>query len=188
MHDQIRERYGVRIDGYFPEAQKVEEMVRARGLNCFYRSMELRKLCCDIRKVQPLWRALDGLDGWITGLRRSQAVTRGSLAKVELDRDHGGIVKLNPLADWKDQDVWDYIRRYNIPYNRLHDRGYPSIGCTPCTRAVHPGEGIRPADGGGRIRTPRNAASTLPTLLRRTRTRNPSFQNRVHSHGTHSET
>lgn len=141
--DQIRERYGVRIDVYFPEARKVEEMVRMQGLNCFYRSVELRKLCCNIRKVEPLRRALDGLDAWLTGLRRSQAVTRGGLEKVELDHDHGGIVKLNPLADWTDQEVWDYIRHHQVPYNRLHDRGYPSIGCAPCTRAVHPGEGIR---------------------------------------------
>jgi len=141
--DKIRERYGVRVDVYFPESQSVEWMVRDHGLNPFYRSVELRKMCCSIRKVEPLKRALAGLNAWITGLRRNQAVTREGLRKVEIDQDHGGILKFNPLADWTDQEVWDYIRQNRVPYNRLHDLGYPSIGCAPCTRGIKSGEDIR---------------------------------------------
>jgi phosphoadenosine phosphosulfate reductase len=141
--DAIRERYGVQIEVFFPEATGVEKMVRENGLNLFYNSVELRKLCCGIRKVEPLNRALKNLDAWMTGLRREQAVTRVDVRKVELDKDHGNIVKINPLVDWSYDDVWDYIRRNNVPYNRLHKQGYPSIGCAPCTRAVKPGEDPR---------------------------------------------
>jgi phosphoadenosine phosphosulfate reductase len=117
--------------------------VRANGLNLFYNSMEDRKLCCAVRKVAPLKRALNGLNAWMTGLRREQAVTRSAVPKVEVDRGHDGIVKINPLADWSHDEVWSYIREHNVPYNRLHTRGYPSIGCAPCTRAVQPGEDLR---------------------------------------------
>lgn len=141
--DAIRERYGVQIEVFFPEATGVEKMVRENGLNLFYNSVELRKLCCGIRKVEPLNRALKNLDAWMTGLRREQAVTRVDVRKVELDKDHGDIVKLNPLVDWSYDDVWEYIRKNNLPYNRLHKQGYPSIGCAPCTRAVKPGEDLR---------------------------------------------
>jgi len=141
--DVIRERYGVQVEVFFPEATGVEKMVREHGLNLFYNSVELRKLCCAVRKVEPLNRALKDLDAWMTGLRREQAVTRVDIRKVELDKDHGDIVKINPLVDWSYDDVWDYIRKNNVPYNRLHKQGYPSIGCAPCTRAVRPGEDFR---------------------------------------------
>src|SRR5262249_17527808 len=109
----------------------------------FYNSVELRKLCCGVRKVEPLNRALKGLDAWMTGLRREQDVTRADVRRIELDEDHGNIIKINPLVDWSYGDVWDYIRRKSVPYNRLHKQGYPSIGCAPCTRAVKPGEDLR---------------------------------------------
>ncbi|HEY6365797.1 MAG TPA: phosphoadenylyl-sulfate reductase [Candidatus Binatia bacterium] len=141
--DAIRERYGVQVEVFFPDAEGVEHMVRENGLNLFYNSVELRKLCCGVRKVEPLNRALKDLDAWMTGLRREQAVTRADVRKIELDKDHGNIVKINPLVDWSTDDVWEYIRKNDIPYNRLHRQGYPSIGCAPCTRAVKPGEDLR---------------------------------------------
>src|SRR5204862_6991435 len=109
----------------------------------FYESVDDRKRCCHVRKVEPLGRALRGRSGWITGLRREQAVTRASLPKLERDADHGGIVKLSPLAAWSRDDVWAYIKKRGVPYNKLHDEGYPSIGCAPCTRAVREGEDDR---------------------------------------------
>jgi len=141
--DAIRERYGIQIEVFFPDSNGVEKMVRENGLNLFYNSVELRKLCCGVRKVEPLNRALKGLDAWMTGLRREQAVTRADVRRIELDEDHGNIIKINPLVDWSYDDVWDYIRRKSVPYNRLHKQGYPSIGCAPCTRAVKPGEDLR---------------------------------------------
>ena len=143
LMDALRERYGLSIEVYFPQAPAVEEMVREHGANLFYRSIELRKRCCGVRKVEPLGRALSGLDAWITGLRRDQAVTRTGVQVVELDQDHGGIAKINPLVDWSASDVWSYIKTHRVPYNALHDQGYPSIGCAPCTRAVKPGEDDR---------------------------------------------
>jgi phosphoadenosine phosphosulfate reductase len=133
--DAIRERYGVQVEVFFPDAEGVEQMVRENGLNLFYSSVELRKLCCGVRKVEPLNRALKDLDAWMTGLRREQAVTRADVRKIELE--------INPLVDWSTDDVWEYIRKNNVPYNRLHKHGYPSIGCAPCTRAVKPGEDLR---------------------------------------------
>jgi phosphoadenosine phosphosulfate reductase len=141
--DAIRARYGISLEVYFPDALKVQDMVRTHGLNLFYNSVEERKLCCAVRKVEPLNRALKGLAAWMTGLRREQAVTRTAVGKVELDADHGNIVKINPLVDWSYDDVWKYIRENNVPFNRLHKQGYPSIGCAPCTRAVQPGEDSR---------------------------------------------
>jgi phosphoadenosine phosphosulfate reductase len=141
--DALRERYGVQIEVFFPDAGAVEKMVRSRGLNLFYQSIEMRKMCCNIRKVEPLKRALSSLKAWITGLRREQAVTRDVVSKVEIDRNFGNIIKVNPLADWSASQVWDYIRENRVPYNKLHDRGFPSIGCAPCTRAVKPWEDIR---------------------------------------------
>jgi phosphoadenosine phosphosulfate reductase len=141
--DAIRERYGVSIEVYFPDALNVQEMVRTRGLNLFYNSIEERKTCCAVRKVEPLNRALKGLAAWMTGLRREQALTRAGVRKVELDREHGNIVKINPLVDWSHGDMWNYIYAHNVPFNRLHRQGYPSIGCAPCTRAVQPGEDSR---------------------------------------------
>jgi len=141
--DVIRERYGVKVEVFFPDVAEVERMVRGHGLNLFYQSVEFRKMCCGVRKVAPLNRALKALDAWMTGLRREQAVTRSGVRKVEIDQDHGGIVKINPLIDWSGEQVWDYIRKNNVPYNKLHDLGYPSIGCAPCTRAIQPGKDIR---------------------------------------------
>ncbi|HJS67863.1 MAG TPA: phosphoadenylyl-sulfate reductase, partial [Nitrososphaera sp.] len=141
--DAIRVRYGIPIDAYFPDQKEVEEMIRSKGMNLFYESVENRKLCCEIRKVHPLNRALATLDGWITGLRRDQVTTRSTTKKIELDAAHGGIIKLNPIADWSSDMVWDYIHKNNVPYNKLHDKGFPSIGCEPCTRAVMPGDDPR---------------------------------------------
>jgi phosphoadenosine phosphosulfate reductase len=117
-------------------------MVKAKGINLFFESVENRKLCCHIRKIEPLKRALAGLEVWISGLRREQSVTRNDMALVEWDPLQDKI-KVNPLLDWSTEEVWDYIRGKNIPYNPLHDKGFPSIGCLPCTRAIEPGEDIR---------------------------------------------
>ena len=141
--DALKERYGIQIEVFFPDAQRVERMVKEHGLNLFYKSAELRRTCCGIRKVEPLNRALKELDAWVTGLRREQGVTRAHIQKVEIDRDHGAIVKVNPPADWTQKQVWDYIAAHDLPYNKLHDRGFPSIGCAPCTRAIKPWEDIR---------------------------------------------
>lgn len=141
--ERVRERYKVSIESYFPEQKAVEDLERERGFYSFRRSVEERKFCCQVRKVEPLGRALEGLNAWMTGLRREQAATRTGVEPVEIDAAHGSIVKLNPLAAWTEQQVWEYIREHHVPYNALHDRGYPSIGCAPCTRAVQPGEDIR---------------------------------------------
>ncbi len=141
--DEIREKYGVKIEVCFPDKEKVREMVQQHGFNLFYKSVELRKLCCQVRKVEPLQEKLRELDAWICGLRREQSVTRLGVEKVEIDEANGRIVKVNPLADWTTEQVWKYIRSNEVPYNRLHDKNYPSIGCAPCTRAVEPGEDIR---------------------------------------------
>jgi phosphoadenosine phosphosulfate reductase len=135
-------RYGMNITVFFPEASEVEEMVNSKGINLFYESIANRKLCCHIRKIEPLKRALSGLDAWITGLRRQQSVTRNEMKLVEWDETHG-LVKINPLVEWTSDMVWEYIHRNNVPYNKLHDQGFPSIGCQPCTRAVTEGEDIR---------------------------------------------
>ncbi|MGH7378982.1 MAG: phosphoadenylyl-sulfate reductase [Candidatus Methylomirabilales bacterium] len=141
--ERIRERYGIAIATYFPEAAAVEALERERGFYSFRRSVEERKYCCGIRKVEPLGRALAGLDAWVTGLRREQVETRSAVRELERDPAHGGMIKVNPLADWSTEQVWRYVRTHDVPYNRLHDRGYPSIGCAPCTRAVLPGEDLR---------------------------------------------
>ena len=141
--DAIRKKYDIQIEVYFPEQRETEEMVKIKGMNLMYESVENRKLCCEIRKVHPLNRALSKLDGWITGLRREQAITRANIYKLEIDSSHGNIAKINPLADWTNEMIWDYIHKNNVPYNKLHDVGYPSIGCEPCTRAIHSGEDPR---------------------------------------------
>jgi phosphoadenosine phosphosulfate reductase len=141
--EAVRERYALDVEVFFPRTEAVEAMTRADGVNLFYRSVEARKRCCAVRKVEPLERALGGLAAWITGLRREQAETRTDVRKAEVDETHGGIVKVSPLADWTWADVWSYIRAHDVPYNALHDLGYPSIGCAPCTRAVAPGEDHR---------------------------------------------
>jgi thioredoxin-dependent adenylylsulfate APS reductase len=141
--ERVRERFAVDVEVYVPDAMDVEAMVAERGPNLFYRSLDDRLRCCDVRKVRPLRRALATTDGWITGLRRDQTRTRARTPKVGLDLEHGLIWKVAPLADWTDDAVWAHIRAADLPYNPLHDRGYPSIGCAPCTRAVGPGEDPR---------------------------------------------
>ena len=140
--DRIRHRYAHEIEVYRPDAAEVAGYVAEFGLNAFYQSSDLRQRCCHIRKVKPLARALAGRDAWVTGLRRAQGVTRADLPSREFDATHG-LIKFNPLADWSEQQVWAYIHERKVPYNALHDRGYPSIGCEPCTRAIRPGEDIR---------------------------------------------
>lgn len=141
--DAVKFKYGVKIEVFFPDAARVETLVREKGFYSFKESVENRKECCGIRKVEPLKRALAGAEAWITGQRRSQSVTRTEIGKVEVDASQGGIVKLNPLADWDEKKVWDYIRANKVPYNKLFDAGYRSIGCAPCTRAVKSGEDER---------------------------------------------
>ena len=133
-------RYGIAIEWYFPERPAVEKLEREKGLFSFRESLDNRHECCRIRKVEPLGRALAGRGGWITGLRREQSVTRNDLAPIEIDQANGGILKLNPLLEWSEQQVWAYAEEQALPVNRLHKQGYPSIGCAPCTRPVLPGE------------------------------------------------
>lgn len=141
--DQVRDRYGMNVEVYFPEAMEVEELVRENGVDLFHRGVDLRLACCQVRKVHPLKRVLSGLDAWITGLRRNQWTTRATIDVVQTDDQHGGIAKVNPLATWTEDQVWDYIRNEGVPYNTLYDQGYRSIGCAPCTRSVAPGESAR---------------------------------------------
>jgi phosphoadenosine phosphosulfate reductase len=136
------ERYNRKVESYFPQAVEVEQFVRINGINGFYDSTSQRKACCHIRKVEPLDRALAGKKAWITGLRRAQAVSRSDLA-VEAHDDERDLLKVSPLADWSEADVWAYLEARDVPVNALHAKGYPSIGCAPCTRAVLPGEDLR---------------------------------------------
>jgi phosphoadenosine phosphosulfate reductase len=142
MLDKVKETYGYEIALYRPQPEAVEAYVAQNGLNAFYDSVEMRKECCRIRKVEPLGRALAGNKAWITGQRRAQSATRTSLMIEEDDPGHF-MTKFNPLADWSEEDVWTYLRDNKVPYNALHDQGYPSIGCEPCTRAIEPGEDVR---------------------------------------------
>jgi phosphoadenosine phosphosulfate reductase len=142
--EQLRDRYpGLELELLSPNADHIQRMVNRLGPNLFYRSVENRLLCCNVRKVQPLTRHLAGLDAWITGLRRDQWASRTDIRKVEIDHDHGAIVKLNPLAEWTEDEVWDYVREREVPYHSLYDRGYTSIGCAPCTRPIQQGEAAR---------------------------------------------
>lgn len=143
LMDRVRTRYEVEVEVYFPRPEAVQAMVRAHGLNLFYDSVDLRRKCCGIRKVEPLDRALADLDAWIAGLRPGQSVTRGDVRAVEIDAVHGGRIKLNPLVGWTREDVMAYVERHHVPVNRLHDQGYPSVGCVPCTRSIQPGEDER---------------------------------------------
>ena len=139
----VQALYGnLKVEVYYPEAADVEQYVKANGVNAFYRSQEMRKGCCFVRKIKPLKRALATRDAWITGLRREQSVTRDEIGFKEFDEGNG-IDKFNPLADWTEQDIWDYIKANSVPYNELHDKHYPSIGCAPCTRAIAAGEDVR---------------------------------------------
>jgi phosphoadenosine phosphosulfate reductase len=138
----VQKHYDLRLKVYFPQAEEVESYVRQHGINAFYDSVTLRKACCYARKVEPLKRALAGKRAWITGLRAQQATTRSGLPFREYDEGNG-LEKFNPLSDWTEKEIWTYIKQNAVPYNALHDKFYPSIGCAPCTRAISPGEDIR---------------------------------------------
>lgn len=140
--DITNKKYNVSIKVFFPDAAKVQEMVNSKGINLFYDSIENRKLCCNVRKLEPLGRAFSGLQAWVSGIRKGQSSTRHDMKAIEWDA-RNGLVKVNPLIDWTEQQVWDYIHENNVPYNSLHKKGFPSIGCQPCTRAVAEGEDIR---------------------------------------------
>jgi phosphoadenosine phosphosulfate reductase len=135
-------RYKIKMEVYSPDQDQVEKMVAQKGINLFYQSIENRKECCHIRKLVPLKRAFSDSEVWICGLRREQSVTRTDNQMIEWD-EANGMIKFNPLIDWTEKQVWDYIKANNVPYNSLHDKGYPSIGCQPCTREVFPGEDVR---------------------------------------------
>ena len=141
--DRVREKYGVEVEVEVPDAAEVSRMTTRHGVNLFYGSVPRRLLCCEVRKVEPLKRKLAGLDAWVTGLRREHWPTRSNIRKIDVDHDHDGIVKLNPLADWIHEDVWNYIREHDVPYNALYDQGYTSISCACCTRPTKPGEDPR---------------------------------------------
>jgi phosphoadenosine phosphosulfate reductase len=143
LMDVARRRYGLEVETFFPERERVEALESTQGYFSFRQSIEARKQCCALRKVEPLKRALAGRQAWVTGLRREQSITRTSVEVLSVDVDHGGLLKLNPLAAWSTRQVWSYIRDNGVPYSVLHDRGYPSIGCAPCTRAVKPYEDER---------------------------------------------
>ena len=141
--DRVRDRYGKNVDVVFPDNSEVEAMVREKGMNLFYESLENRKLCCQIRKVQPMRRHLAGFEAYVTGLRRDQNLNRAETRKVAIDPVNGGLVKLSPLADWTHERIMQYVGEFTVPINRLHREGYPSVGCEPCTRAVGAGDDPR---------------------------------------------
>ncbi len=140
--DLTNRKYNIKIDVLFPHAKDVETLYQTQGINGFKESIENRKECCHIRKIAPLKRALSTLDVWITGLRRSQSQTRESMKLVEFDEGNN-LIKINPLIEWSEEEVWDYLKKHKVPYNELHEQGFPSIGCAPCTRAIAAGEDIR---------------------------------------------
>lgn len=170
-----RAAYGRAVRVFHPDAEELETYVTAHGNNAFYDSVELRKRCCEIRKLGPLRRALQGKSLWITGLRREQSTARSAAQELAFDADND-LMKLNPLVDWSEAEVWAYVERHQVPVNALHRRGFPSIGCAPCTRAVQPGEDVRAgrwwweqsgarecglhADTHGRLVRARSAATT----------------------------
>jgi thioredoxin-dependent adenylylsulfate APS reductase len=141
--DEVRERYGMAIEVLYPEATELSELVSEHGPNLFYRSPELRLACCEVRKVRPLKRKLATLDAWISGLRRDQNAARATVAPVEVDPVHAGMVKINPLAEWTADQVMAYVEEHRLPRNALYAQGYTSIGCDPCTRPTQPGEDPR---------------------------------------------
>ncbi len=142
LFDRTRSRYKINIKILFPDNEQVEEMVNLYGANLFYQSVEKRKICCQVRKIEPLKKVLHGKKFWITGLRNEQSSTRLKNKLFEYD-DINNLIKINPLINWSEKDVWDYIKEKNIPYNPLHDKGFKSIGCQPCTRAIEQGEESR---------------------------------------------
>jgi phosphoadenosine phosphosulfate reductase len=140
--ERTNTKYKKNIEIYFPQTMDVQMLTSKKGMFSFYNSIEDRKECCAIRKIEPLKRALSGLDVWITGLRREQSVTRETMSLIEWDEGNN-LIKINPLIEWSEEDVWTYIRENVVPYNILHDKGYPSIGCEPCSRAISEGEDVR---------------------------------------------
>ncbi|MCT7557577.1 phosphoadenylyl-sulfate reductase [Aliarcobacter butzleri] len=140
--DATNLKYGIKIDVFFPDNENVQKLYKTQGINGHYESIENRKNCCNIRKIEPLKRALKDVEVWVTGLRASQSVTRTDMPLVEWDENFN-VIKVNPLINWSQEDVWDYIKTNKVPYNKLHDQGFPSIGCAPCTRAIKDGEDIR---------------------------------------------
>lgn len=140
--DLTTKKYNFKINIFYPQAESVQKMVTEKGINLFYDSIENRELCCFVRKMEPLKRAFEGLDVWVCGLRKGQSPTRKDMKNIEWD-EKNGLIKVNPIIDWTEQQVWNYIRENNVPYNKLHDKGFPSIGCQPCTRAILPGEDVR---------------------------------------------
>ena len=140
--DEVKKHYGLKLRLYYPRHDLVETYTRENGINAFYESVELRKACCHVRKVEPLQRALAGRKAWITGMRAQQSATREGLPIQAFDEGNG-LEKFNPLSDWSEKEVWAYIKLNKVPYNALHDNFYPSIGCAPCTRAITPGEDVR---------------------------------------------
>lgn len=140
--DATNLKYGIKIDVFFPDNENVQKLYKTQGVNGYYESIENRKNCCNIRKIEPLKRALKDVEVWVTGLRASQSVTRTDMPLVEWDENFN-VIKVNPLINWSQEDVWDYIKTNKVPYNKLHDQGFPSIGCAPCTRAIKDGEDIR---------------------------------------------
>ena len=140
--DSTNLKYNTKVDVYFPNSSDVENLYKKQGINGFYESIQNRKECCNIRKIKPLKRALKNVDIWITGLRSSQSITRKDILQFSWD-ENNNIIKFNPLINWRYEEVLNYIKKYNIPYNKLHDQGYPSIGCAPCTRAIKENEDIR---------------------------------------------
>ncbi|MCK4874687.1 MAG: phosphoadenylyl-sulfate reductase [Sulfurimonas sp.] len=140
--DATNLKYGVKLNVFFPDTEGVEKLYQSQGINGFYESIENRKACCFTRKIEPLQRALSELDVWITGLRASQSVTRENLNLIEYD-EVNKVIKVNPLLEWSEEEVWNFVKKHKVPYNKLHDEGFPSIGCAPCTRAVKEGEDVR---------------------------------------------
>ena len=140
--DKTNIKYDIHLEVLFPDYMEVEKMVKEEGINLFYKGIDQRKICCRIRKLDPLKRAFQGLEVWICGLRKEQSITRQAVQLIEWD-ENNGLIKLNPLIHFTEDQVWDYIKKNHVPYNKLHDQGFPSIGCQPCTRAVQPGEDIR---------------------------------------------
>jgi len=140
--DKTNLTYDIHLEVMFPDYLEVEKMVKEEGINLFYNGIEQRKTCCRVRKLDPLKRAFQGLEVWICGLRKEQSVTRQAVQLIEWD-ENNGLIKLSPLIHFTEDEVWEYIKKYRVPYNKLHNQGFPSIGCQPCTRAVKPGEDIR---------------------------------------------
>ena len=140
--DSTNLKYNIKVNVFFPKNENIEELYKNQGINGFYESIDNRKACCNARKIEPLKRALKPLKVWITGLRAAQSITRVDMPVVEYDENFD-VIKVNPLINWSEDNVWNFIKENKVPYNKLHDQGYPSIGCAPCTRAVKEGEDIR---------------------------------------------